>query len=300
MQVVNDVLVESSKMQLVKLLTDIDDSSRVLWEGSRSDGISPPPTQTIADDAFLCHGIWQNLRGGMTDMIGSDSHVYSKILVLRFLDVAAHVLDEQNILTAEYVAEARVHAANVKPYTIDIAGRQRMLQQKIALEALAVRYDGMHGGDTDASWTKLRSSLDLWAGTHWRLLKGDSSENVSMTTSLCIIWQMKYAKDQYDLLEQAVLLVAQGGSAEDALNVEAILPNAFDEMNKAVTYYAYGAEPCTTSWSPTQDEWKQAMIETAHADSLAGKVVIEFLWSKILPVSGDQGGGDLLPLGYDL
>jgi hypothetical protein len=192
---------------------------------------------------------------------------------------AAHLLME----------EATVYAPQIQPYLIEVAGRQRMLQQQIAKEAHVIRNYEKFGEDNTHDWEELYGTIALWKDTHWHILKGYPAKDIAPATSLCVIWALKYAKDDFDYVEKDALAVASANDEEANKMIQHlsdVLPRGFVSMNKVVKYFEVSESEmeskCAseTTWTISDDNWKAVILEVSNAAALAQKLVSEALLSK--------------------
>lgn len=121
---------------------------------------------------------------------------------------------------------------------INIAGRQRMLTQKISKEALAVAA----GLSTSANLSNLKKTHDLFGSTLTALIKGNQELNLPPTEEQTVLNQMHRVENLWDSFSKQVKVLFNPNSNEDALNsaTKYILTNndaLLKEMNKAVELY---------------------------------------------------------------
>jgi hypothetical protein len=213
MQVANDVtaeLTQSSKVDMIRVMANFQITIRSLIEGNLANHIPPPPTQQIADDLIHGYETWTTMEAELQVVINlALGQVPDRVIVHAIVSLSAKLLQEVEHAAHLLMEEATVYAPQVKPYLIEVSGRQRMLQQQIAKEAHVIRNYGKHNEDNTHDWDTLRSSIAMWKDTHDLILKGYPSKNISAVTSLCVIWALKYAKDDFYLVEKDALGVAE-------------------------------------------------------------------------------------------
>lgn len=119
--------------------------------------------------------------------------------------------------------------------TINLAGKQRMLTQKMSKEALLIA----KGIDGDANKANLEKTAALFDKTLAGLVAGDASLGLPETTDAAIREQLAVVKNLWKEFNESVNLVLAGDT--DAAVLEKIatqnLP-LLKEMNKAVQMYA--------------------------------------------------------------
>ncbi|MCD6582045.1 MAG: type IV pili methyl-accepting chemotaxis transducer N-terminal domain-containing protein [Desulfuromusa sp.] len=122
---------------------------------------------------------------------------------------------------------------------INIAGRQRMLSQKMSKEAMTIKA----GLSVEKSRTSLKETHDLFASSLNGLINGNNSMHLPPTIDPDILAQMRKVETLWkDFSTQVqVLLNAKGKSEKTILASEKIKNNnvtLLQEMNKAVGMYA--------------------------------------------------------------
>jgi len=121
---------------------------------------------------------------------------------------------------------------------INIAGRQRMLSQKITKVALKIRQET---GQQSSNYEELTQAVELWKQSHEGLLNGDPSLGLSGENSQIIIDMFEVIEPNFNAIYQSVLSIIQKQDPQtiDA-DVETILINENDflkGMNAIVFKY---------------------------------------------------------------
>ena len=129
------------------------------------------------------------------------------------------------------VTQTKEQGANV----INLAGKQRMLTQKMSKEALFIA----KGIDADANTEALKKTAALFDKTLKGLVDGDDELKLPKTTDKDILAQLKKVSELWTSMKKSIDIVA-GGKADKAA-LEAIakenLP-LLKNMNQAVQMYA--------------------------------------------------------------
>lgn len=126
-------------------------------------------------------------------------------------------------LQASEVAQTKQQSGNV----INLAGKQRMLTQKMSKEALLIA----KGIDVDANKASLAKTVALFDKTLKGLISGDESLKLPATTDKDILAQLKIVSDLWEPFKVAI----EKGDLE-AINKQNI--PLLKNMNKAVGMYA--------------------------------------------------------------
>lgn len=124
---------------------------------------------------------------------------------LRKMYFLALLLLISTLLLTQIVIQYTLRLNEDDARVINIAGRQRMLSQKISKSALAL------AGSSDAEGksrylAELSSSLDLWQLSHHGLLQGDPELGLPGSNSRQIIELFKGIEPQYDAIVQAATI----------------------------------------------------------------------------------------------
>jgi len=193
------------------------------------------------------------------------------------------------VIVMKLYKEAVAAADKTVPYhVVTAAGGQRMLFQKIALEANEVFFYKAHNIDTKHTLQMLHKTRDQWLTTHWNLLNGDPANNVSETTNLCIIQKMKDVKDAFELLKTEAWKVADENQKDAITEMIRLLPLAHKEMNTAVNYYTNGVETCP-ALVPTLEEWQAEVEAVGKTRAQSQKTATDYIWGHTL-VPGPNPG----------
>lgn len=111
--------------------------------------------------------------------------------------------------------------------TVNIAGRQRMLSQRVAKEALMVR-----GGVEQAQ--ALQNTISLFESSHSALLRGDQSLGVNPPANEEIQKQLVHVQDLWRAYKAAILEYVDSSDDSKLGNIHQQSPVVLAEMNRAV------------------------------------------------------------------
>lgn len=160
------------------------------------------------------------------------------------------MISMKNLVSAALLslcAAANVDAADPAPIgaeqyatIMNLAGRQRMLTQKMAKEALLIAADI----DADANRKSLGDTVGLFEKTLAGLRDGDASAGLPQTTNERIVKQLDAVKSIFDESKPVFTKIA-GGEKPGPADLTAIADKnvpLLDAMNKAVQLYERSAK----------------------------------------------------------
>jgi len=119
--------------------------------------------------------------------------------------------------------------------TIDLAGRQRMLTQRMAKEALLILLDNA----AEANKKKLRQDLDLFDSTLKGLIQGDKKLGLVRVDNADIQRQLAYVSELFAPFKISAEAIVDGTATDADYNQVVLKKNMLllQEMNKAVFMY---------------------------------------------------------------
>eukprot|EP00931_Biecheleriopsis_adriatica_P113920 TRINITY_DN8919_c0_g1_i4.p1 TRINITY_DN8919_c0_g1~~TRINITY_DN8919_c0_g1_i4.p1 ORF type:complete len:673 (+),score=182.38 TRINITY_DN8919_c0_g1_i4:167-2020(+) len=274
MQIANGVAVAESKVSLTVQMGVTSRHLRSLIEGSIANNIPAPPTQEIANQLLQAYDTWVNLEALLQTAVSSD---VTPGMVAVLYRLSAQILSEINSVVLMYEEACEANDPSVSAYLINIAGRQRMLYQKMSKEASMIAY-GEHASD---NWDLLNSTRAMFMDVHWKLLLGapatDSTPALPKMTHRCFIQQMKTVADKYDSLQNAALNVARG-DVQQIAQLITLNPEAFAAMNTAVGWITkLPAEPACGALVVSSEEWTGAITAIGELRSLTQQVTSHYI-----------------------
>ncbi|MCW8890714.1 MAG: type IV pili methyl-accepting chemotaxis transducer N-terminal domain-containing protein, partial [Sedimenticola sp.] len=110
---------------------------------------------------------------------------------------------------------------------INVAGRQRMLSQKLAKEALLV-------GQQAEDRIVMEKTISLFESSHQALLKGDPAQNMVPVKDSAIIAQLQLVDSLWQAYKKVILQYAEKPDAASLAAIQAQSTKVLVEMNKAV------------------------------------------------------------------
>ena len=158
---------------------------------------------------------------------------YTKFVLLRYIQMK----QLQLFFLILFALSASLFALTNKElaHSIDLAGKQRMLTQKMTKESLLVKSNI----DKEENIKKLQASSGLFDKTLNGLINGDSSLELTATKDQTIQKQLLAIKKLWDPFYQRVQkIIAQKATDEDYKFLAQNNMKLLSEMNKAVTLYA--------------------------------------------------------------
>ena len=119
--------------------------------------------------------------------------------------------------------------------TVDIAGRQRMLSQKMAKEAILLTQDL---GDR----ATLEKTISLFEQSHIKLLNGDASARIQAQISPPVVAQLNVVDRYWQQYKKALQSFADTKDPDALKEINALSQSVLAEMNKGVGMMAQEAE----------------------------------------------------------
>jgi len=270
--VAKGISVADSKTNMAATIAAFDSALTKLTTGSGADSIPVPPTSNITDQLQTVSGLWGTFKALLEGNVDA-SPIPGSVLT----DVASQsvpLLSAANAVVTLYVLAASDSGAAVPGTTVNIAGRQRMLSQRISKAALLVALDV----DATNSRAELSDNIDLFATSHAGLLNGDTGLGLAATTDACTLQQMMKVTDLWAAFEPLVGPIAAGALATDGTLQEIAdrNPTLLTTMNTAVGLYA-SASPTCSSPNVSSTEWSTVINVAGRQRMLSQKMSKEFL-----------------------
>jgi hypothetical protein len=139
------------------------------------------------------------------------------------------------ILGLAYVLTAQAATKQEMATVINLAGKQRMLTQKMSKEALLIA----KGIDVDANKSNLQKTADLFGMTLKGLIQGDEKLGLPRTEEADILAQLNKVSGLWEKFKPSIDAVLQGDTSKSVLTsiAQQNLP-LLKNMNAAVQMYA--------------------------------------------------------------
>lgn len=116
---------------------------------------------------------------------------------------------------------------SINPQTIDMAGRQRMLSQKIAKEVLLV-------AAKVEQETTLRKTMQLFESSHTAIINGDAKLGMNPITDEAILKQMSHVESLWNDYKKTITKHLAQNNEQSLSEIQKKSPVILKEMNKAV------------------------------------------------------------------
>lgn len=141
-----------------------------------------------------------------------------------------------SIIVSQILIQTSISDQQDDARVINVAGRQRMLSQKISKEALKIGQDA----HVEQARLQLSNSLDLWKKSHEGLLYGDTTLGLSGANSPTIMKMFSAIEPRYQAIYQNAMALLQDTIPSLEKNISVILENEpyfLDGMDKIVFQY---------------------------------------------------------------
>jgi len=126
----------------------------------------------------------------------------------------------------------------INPQTINMAGRQRMLSQKIAKEAILVASQS----ENRATLTK---TMQLFEQSHKSIVNGSSAQGMNPITSPVILKQMQQVNSLWLSYKEVINSYTESPTAAMSREIQSQSLTLLKEMNKAVSMMTQEANSTT-------------------------------------------------------
>jgi hypothetical protein len=177
--------------------------------------------------------------------------------------------------TAMYTDAARVNNMVVQSLRVTIAGRQRMLSQKMSKEALFI---GLQVRTTE-SLGKLTATMALFEDSHYDIVRGVGSiDEMPMLVDMCTLYEMKSVNGKWNRMQPEISKILDQSEALDAglskigvYNLEVL-----DEMEKALYMYTHTNNVCDPIHSMDAASWDNVFAELGRQRMLTQRATTLF------------------------
>ncbi len=230
--VANKVDVNKNRSELQKTAALFDKTLKGLIKGSKELGL--PPTQGASTLKVMgkVEGLWSEFHSIVNSVVGGGTVPVAKVAELNL-----PLLKTMNTAVRLYERDAKKEIGMASGVVINLAGKQRMLTQKMSKEMLLV----MLKSNTDVNRANLKKTASLFDRTLKGLKDGDKDLGLPTTSDSAIVGQLNKVKslwDNFKPLVDSVTDIDSGDVSMEKINkmAELNLP-LLKEMNKAVKMY---------------------------------------------------------------
>ncbi|MFM2090322.1 MAG: hypothetical protein RLZZ127_811 [Planctomycetota bacterium] len=211
----------------MKLFTD---SHRRLVQGDAEQGIPAAPTPEVAAALAAIEAPWAAFRDGLAAAGPADA--------ARLADLAAaneRLLDAVAAMVEAYEQAQKAAMGTATGKVINWAGRQRMLSQRMAKEALLIAA----AADADGARARLAKARELFASSHAALSLGSVEAGIPAPADAGVVRQFAKVGELWTGYQAILDRVAAGEAAARGELAEASV-RLLTETNRATTLLEAG------------------------------------------------------------
>lgn len=233
--VYNDIDAVGNLEKLTATSNLYDTSLGQLTLGDKDAGVPRISDAAVFTDLAEVTEVWTEVKGLIHSVL--DQQKVSKNYLPFLNDNSMKLLKESNDVVQSMVktTDKNESADKGEANTVNIAGRQRMLSQKMTKEFLFIKA----GYEPEASQASLVKTVDLFDTSLAKLKSGDADSDIIAPPSDAIAAQLDVVAGIWDKINGPLRNAASGGaiSAADAETVSSLEGTLLKEMNKAVQMY---------------------------------------------------------------
>jgi hypothetical protein len=213
--------------------TMFNDTLNRLIKGDAELNVPAPPSKEIADQLNVVNGLWTAFKAKVDSGIQSNTNSQETLAEVAKLNVA--LLQEMNKAVGLYQSDSQKAGVKTLGAVINVAGRQRMLTQKMSKEILLIAL----GVDPAANQKALQETKELFQTSLAGLVQGNTELGLPPTTSKPLLTQLRKVESLWK--EFSPLVDEASGTAQISptlvQRVAELNPPLLREMNRAVTLY---------------------------------------------------------------
>lgn len=230
--IANKVDVAGNRANLEKTAKLFDSTLKGLRDGNAEMGLPATEGKLLLKQLAKVSKLWDEFHGLVSPVISGGDVDITKVAELNL-----PLLKNMNTAVRLYEKEAKKATGKSAGVVINLAGKQRMLTQKMSKEMSLVALD--HQADNNKS--NLRSTASLFDRTLKGLLDGDAdlelpgTKDAAIRTQLDVVGQLW--KSFKPLVERASGIDAKGVTKDDLVQMSKQNLPLLKEMNKAVKMY---------------------------------------------------------------
>ena len=233
LMVANGIDVDNNKKSCLGTIKLFDASLNQLINGDEDFDVPTPPNDDIKTQLGTVKGLWTEFKGIIEPACTTGD---------KTADVLSKIAEKnvpllKNMHKAVGMYEAASSSAGLKSggKVINVAGRQRMLSQRMTKEVLLITIKQ----DLEGNVEKLQSSRDLFDASLNNLINGNDDEGISAPANDNIKNQLLVVKKLWTPFKVAIdKVIADKKADADGLNtISTTNVPLLKEMNKAVSMY---------------------------------------------------------------
>ncbi|MEW8058298.1 MAG: type IV pili methyl-accepting chemotaxis transducer N-terminal domain-containing protein [Candidatus Thiodiazotropha endolucinida] len=230
--IANKIDVEGNRANLKKTAKLFDTTITGLRDGNAEMGLPATEGRVILKQLDKVRKLWDEFQSVVSEVVQGGSVDIAKVAQLNL-----PLLKNMNTAVRLYEKEAKKATGKSAGVVINLAGKQRMLTQKMSKEMSLVALKH----NTDDNKSNLRSTASLFDRTLKGLLDGDGDLELPGTKDKAIRSQLMVVADLWKefkpLVERAASIDAKEVSKDDLLQMSKLNLPLLKEMNKAVKMY---------------------------------------------------------------
>lgn len=230
--IANKIDVEGNRANLKKTAKLFDTTLTGLRDGNAEMGLPATEGRVILKQLDKVRKLWDEFQSVVSEVVQGGSVDIAKVAQLNL-----PLLKNMNTAVRLYEKEAKKATGKSAGVVINLAGKQRMLTQKMSKEMSLVALKH----NTDDNKSNLRSTASLFDRTLKGLLDGDGDLELPGTKDKAIRSQLMVVADLWKefkpLVERAASIDAKEVSKDDLLQMSKLNLPLLKEMNKAVKMY---------------------------------------------------------------
>ncbi|MEW8691455.1 MAG: type IV pili methyl-accepting chemotaxis transducer N-terminal domain-containing protein [Candidatus Thiodiazotropha endolucinida] len=230
--IANKIDVEGNRANLNKTAKLFDTTLTGLRDGNAEMGLPATEGRVILKQLDKVRKLWDEFQSVVSEVVQGGSVDIAKVAQLNL-----PLLKNMNTAVRLYEKEAKKATGKSAGVVINLAGKQRMLTQKMSKEMSLVALKH----NTDDNKSNLRSTASLFDRTLKGLLDGDGDLELPGTKDKAIRSQLMVVADLWKafkpLVARAAGIDAKEVSKDDLLQMSKLNLPLLKEMNKAVKMY---------------------------------------------------------------
>ena len=223
---------EANRKSLAKTSQLFDSTLKGLRDGSAELGLPPTESAVTRKQLAKVEKLWMEFHAVVKQVVDG-----GEVDIAKVADLNLPLLKNMNTAVRLYEKEAKKVTGKSAGVVINLAGKQRMLTQKMSKEILLVAL----GHDAENNKSNVRNTASLFDRTLKGLKDGDADLELPKTDNAAIRTQLDVVaalwKQFKPLVESAGAVGGSSLSTSDLEKVASLNLPLLKEMNKAVKMY---------------------------------------------------------------